>query len=321
MDNTTEPMTVEQAAESLLMPSEPVAEEAEEQVDETSEDEGVQEAEEVEAEAEEVDAEIDDAEEDDEDDETEAEEQPQTFTVKVDGKEIEVTQDELTRGYAGQQYIQKKMQEAADKRKDAEAAFSALQQQQAQLAQLYQSMQQQGAVPHPGEAPVYDPNDPIGYLDKKAQHDAKMQAYNAQQEQVNQLSQQQSEAQQKAMQSYVQEQRAILEREIPGFADAQTGKQLQADLRATGELYGFTAEELGGIVDARTVKVLHDAMQFRKLQEGKAAVAKKAKKAGPVTKPKAPRKVNKTAKELQAKRKRLRDTGSIQDAVDLIFNG
>ena len=62
MDNTTEPMSVEQAAESLLMPSEPVAEE--EQVDETSENEDVQEVEELEAEAEEVEAEIDDTEED-----------------------------------------------------------------------------------------------------------------------------------------------------------------------------------------------------------------------------------------------------------------
>ena len=49
----------------------------------------------------------------DEPEHSEAVEEPQTFAVKVDGREMRVTLDELTRGYSGQAFIQKGMQEVA----------------------------------------------------------------------------------------------------------------------------------------------------------------------------------------------------------------
>lgn len=318
MQETDTPMTMEAAAESLLVPAE---QEAVEQVEEEVTDAEEVESEEVELEAEEAEGEADfeDAEQDEEDTEEEAEEQPDTFTVKVDGEEREVTLEELTQSFSGQQYIQKGMQEAAETKKQAEAAFQALQQEQARLAQLFQQMQTTGAVPHPGEAPVYDPNDPLGYLDQKAKYDAAVGAYEQQQAQISQVTQQQTQAQKQAMDAYLQEQRQVLERDIPDFADAEKGKQMMSDLRATGERYGFSEQELSQIVDARTVKVLHDAMQFQKLQAGKDKVKAKAKKARPVTKPKAPRKVNADAKRRENLRKQLKETGSVDAAVQLLM--
>ncbi len=43
--------------------------------------------------------------------------QPQTFTVKVDGQEVEVTQEELINGYSRQQDYTRKTQELAHQRK------------------------------------------------------------------------------------------------------------------------------------------------------------------------------------------------------------
>ena len=108
----TEPKTLEQVAESLLAPEEPVEEQVEDVAEEVAEE---VESEEVELDADEAEEydEADTEEEDDEEDEVEeAQEQPETFTVKVDGEEIEVTREELTRSYSGQKYIQKQMQEA-----------------------------------------------------------------------------------------------------------------------------------------------------------------------------------------------------------------
>lgn len=326
MDNTTEPMTLESAADSLLMPSEPQeaeqvqAEEVEAEEVETDETE----AEEAADAEEDVDGEEHEADDEDDEDDTEeeADDEAQTFTVKVDGEDVEVSLDELTRSFSGQKYIQKGMQEAAEQKKQAEAVFVALQQEQARLAQLYQTMQQQGVAPEPKMPdPQMAQDDPIGYTQAMAKYYSDKEAYDRQQSEYSQLTQQQTAAQQQAMNVYLQEQRQVLQRDIPEFADAEKGKQLMGDLRATGERYGFSAEELDQIVDARTVKVLHDAYQWRKLQEGKGKVKEKAKKARPVTKPKAARKVSADAKRKQDVRKKLKNSGSVDAAVDWIMMG
>ena len=328
MADTTEPMTLESAADSLLMPSEPEQPEPVEQVEEADDvAEEVTDAEEADFEGDEEEAEDaddeapeDDAEQDDDDTEEEAEEKPTTFKVKVDGEEVEVTLEELTQSFSGQKYIQKGMQEAAEQKKQAEQIFQALQQEQARLAQLYQTMQQGGVMPMPEKpSPQMAQDDPIGYIQAVSEYEAKKAAWDEQQAQFSQVTQQQTQAQQQAMQAYLQEQRQVLQREIPEFADPEKGKQLMTDLRSTGQRYGFSEEELSQIVDARTVKVLHDAMQFQKLQSSKDKVEKKVKKARPVTKPKAPRKINAEAKRKEALRKQLKDTGSVDAAVQLLM--
>lgn len=317
----TEPMTMEQAAESLLSPSDDIQQDDIVDVEEVADDvTDVEEVDEnIEPEGDDLGDDDDFAEQDDDDTEEEVAEQPETFAVKVDGEELEVTLEELTRSFSGQKYIQKGMREAADAKKQAEEVFTALQQQQEQLAQFHQTMQQTGVLQPPGEEPAFDPQDPIGYVERLGEYNAKKAAYNQQQAQLNQVAQQQTQAQQQAMQVHLQEQRQILEREIPELADAEKGKQVMTDLRETGQRYGFTESELSSITDARTIKVLHDAMRFQRLQGSKAKVDQKAKKARPVTKPKSPRKVNQAQKDRAEKQKLLRNTGDISAAVDLIF--
>jgi len=64
---------------------------------------------------------------------------PETYMVKVDGQEQEVTLDELKRGYSGQKYIQKGMTEVAENRKN----FDKLQNEVSQERQLLQQMLEQ----------------------------------------------------------------------------------------------------------------------------------------------------------------------------------
>ena len=66
---------------------------------------------------------------------------PSMFTVKIDGNEIEVTEEELKRGYSGQQYIQTQMQKVAESRKEAEQIFNQLAQERAQVQQALQMLQ------------------------------------------------------------------------------------------------------------------------------------------------------------------------------------
>lgn len=325
MSDTTEPMTFDSAVDSLLMPQEtehPEEVEQEEDVSEEVTDEQEEDAEgEYEEEGEELESEGELEAEDGDGEEEEAEEQPERFSVKVDGADVEVTLEELTQSFSGQKYIQKGMQEAAAAKKQAETVFVALQQEQARIAELYKTMQEGGVVQSP-QAPDLRMahEDPIGYIAAKAEYDAKKQVFDAQQVELSQVTQAQTQAQQQAMSAYMEEQKLVLNREIPDFADPVKGKQVMSDLRSTGQSYGFSEAEIGGITDARTVKVLHDAMQWRRLKEGKAAVGEKVKKARPMTKPKAPRKVNKKAQDEKAQRLRLKQTGSVDAAVDWLMN-
>ena len=75
--------------------------------------------------------------------ETEEGEQPQTFTVKVDGKEVSVTLDELQKGYSRTQDYTRKTQQIAEVRKQVEQETHAVRAEREQYAQLLGALQTQ----------------------------------------------------------------------------------------------------------------------------------------------------------------------------------
>lgn len=332
-------MTVESAAESLLMPESPQEEQAqepEEQVEETedsqeteAEDEDAtpdEEAESDEAEEDGEDAEDDGEEVDPEDDEDEneddeAEQSSQSHTVKVDGEEVKVTLDELKRSYSGQSYIQKRMKEVGDKAREAEDIYNSLLQERNQIQQFVQQVQQQGVMQQP-QPPAREllNQDPIAYMEQEADYKEAMQQYQQQQQQFQQVAQQQSAATKAAQQRYLQEQQAKLAQDIPEFADADKAREVQGKIRtAATEIYGFTDQELSSVVDARHVKVLDDARRYRELMANKERATKKVKTAKPSVKAGSRRKVDPKRKAREQAQKRLKDTGSVDAAVELLF--
>jgi hypothetical protein len=328
---TTEPQSLEQMAESLLITPEtdteaPDEDQTEELVDEAVDETPEDEAEEVEAEGDETGEDEDDSEPEDEEevedetDEQDADEQPQTFTVKVDGEEVEVTLDELRRGYAGQSYIQKGMKETAELRKQTEAEQHALSQQRQQLQQLIQNVSQNGL-----QAPVAPDiaqlqSDPIGYMEAKAKYDNDRAEYD---QKVHAIQEQQRIAQateQQQRQAFLKEQQEYLAQVIPEFADPEKGPVLQRRLRETGKAYKFDDRELSEIIDGRAVWVLHDAMKYREMIAKKGEVTKKAAKARPVVKSGAKKAHNPAKVQREKARQRFQQTGRIEDAIDLMFD-
>jgi len=175
-------MTEEAAVDWLLTPE---SEEPEAETDEAPERTEAEEPEadedaredaedtEDEAEAESDDEDEDDADEDADDDSDEEEQtEAQTFRVKVDGQEVSVTLDELKRGYSGQAYIQKGMEEAKQFQARLKQAAEAMAQERQQFLQLYEQAQQTGFKPAP-QPPAREmmQNDPIGYMERSAKAD------------------------------------------------------------------------------------------------------------------------------------------------------
>ena len=323
MESTTE-LSMENAVEALMAqePEVAKAETTDTEVDE------VEETEVEEADVEDSDY-ADDADEDEyesdegeiESDEQAEQEEPDTFTIKVDGKDVSVTLDALKQSYSGQAYIQNGMKQAAEQRKQAEEAFNSLNQQRAQLDQYAQKLSQNGLVAKPA-SPSRElfTNDPLGYLDADLEYREKMELYQADQNQLQHNHQELQKAQAEANQANLQYQQEQLKRLIPDFADVKKATKLKDSLIKHGVKSGFTEAELGSVVEARTLNVLHGDMMWRQSLEGKSDVKAKLKKARPLMKS-GVKKTGESAKSVETKlMSKLKKSGSVQDAAALLFN-
>jgi len=333
-ESSNGPMTVESAAE-LLVQQEEVQPEATEEVAEAEEGQPVAdsfdeaddsddgEVEDVDAdEVNEVDddAEDEDEYEDNEEDVEETDPALEAHTVKVDGQELQVTLEELKRGYSGQQYVQKGMQQVAEARKAAEQQYNALMQERQNLAQLVEQVQ------HGNIAPPVEPNeemfkaDPIGYFEAKMEYDAQAKKWNAVQQELAAKAEQQTYAEQQAKQAMAQQEAQILMEKIPELRDAGKATQFKKDIvQLATEVYGYPEELLGNITSHRDLLVLRDAMMYRKLMGNEDKVKGKVKKASPVIKP-GTKKVTTNNDVARKKRAKLRKSGSVEDALALMLN-
>ena len=322
-----ESTTLEQAAESLLSTSEPAAQgdnlsEAVEEITEPTDD---GQGEEIEAVAESEDAvEVSDVDIDDQIDdedlvEVEAED-TMLIPVKVDGKEEQWTLDQLKQSAAGQAAINKRFQEAAEARKQIEQQAAVLQQQQQQVMQLYQAAQNGGLqAPTPPSKELFE-SDPIGFMEEKLNYEEAKGQYDQQMHQLQNVQRQQMHAQQEAQQAYLQEQARELTQHIPDIADPEKGQAIKNALVETGVEYGFTADEMQRVTDARYVRALNDARKYRELVKKRKSVTAKGEKARPVIKAGAKKTADGNAATRKKAKTRLQKTGSIDDALGLIIN-
>lgn len=303
---------------------EPVTEEVEtEEVEieevETSEDETeVEDAEEL-SETEEED---DDEEYDVDPDEIE-EVEDDTYTVKVDGEEKKVTAEELVKSYQLEQAAQKRMQEASQTRKQAEAEAQALAQQREQYAQALQVIEAQlNNVNEPTKEyweNLYQ-QDPIewtrqrdAYRDRK-EHLAKVQGERARVQQ-----EQQQQMLQAHQQKLVEEQNRLLER-IPEWRDEDVANREKQAVISYAQRIGYTEQELATASDSRAIEALRKAYLYDELMAKRPDAQKKVKKAPKAVKSGTP----KTKRQAETARKkqafdRLTKIGSKDAAVDYLL--
>jgi len=320
-----ESTTLEQAAESLLAPSEEtsVGDNFDEAVESIIEPDDGQ-AEEIEvADEDQNDVEASsedygDAEVDDEDPE-EATEDTTVFSVKVDGKEEQWTLDQLKQSAAGQAAINKRFQENAEARKQIQQHAAALQQQQQQIMQLHQQAQNGGLqAPTPPTRELFE-SDPIGYMEEKLKYDEAHAQYSRNMHQLEQVQQQRTQAQEQARHTYLQEQAQLLQQHIPEFSDPDKGDKLKNSLVQTGVQYGFTEQEMSAVTDSRYVRALNDARKYRELVAKRKSTQSKGEKARPMVKAGAKKRADGDAVTRKKAQARLQKTGSIEDALSLIL--
>ena len=316
---TTDEVTFDGSIESAI--GQLVQTETEEQPEEAVEVEEDFEAEDQEVEEPEQDDEVEEDYEEDAEEEADSEE-PETFTVKVDGIEQRVTLEDLKQGYSGQQYVQQGMQQVAEMRKQFEQIagdfLNEREQAKAIFAQV-QNMQIPSAPVPPSEEKFS--SDPVGYMEAKMKYDREANEYQQKMAEVQQALAGNSQAEQQARNAYLQREMDTLKQVIPDFADPEKAQGLRNSmLSVSQQTYGFDPQEIAAITDHRVLRVLHDAIQYRAAQGGKEQAIKKAKaKPKRTVKPGAKKTASNRDSSRQA-RSKLKRSGSIQDAMSLILN-
>ena len=266
------------------------------------------------------------------DEEVEEEEQsqdevPAILKLKVNGEDVEKPLDEVVAlAQQGLDYTQK-TQQVAEQRKELEAYAQQIQMQE----QAFQEQMQLNNV-------LIEDVAKITSLDQQLNQYANVNwnqlsdndfveaqklffTYNQLQQERSQLvsqfeakKQQVVQKQTQLMSEKIAKGKEILAKEIPNWSP-----ETNQALLSTGKDYGFSDAELNSIVDPRHVKVLHDAMQWRKLQQN-STVKKKVSSAKPVVKPGSKDTKAEANSNHRQLREQLRKTGKSDAAHKLIEN-
>ena len=266
------------------------------------------------------------------DEEVEEEEQsqdevPAILKLKVNGEDVEKPLDEVVAlAQQGLDYTQK-TQQVAEQRKELEAYAESIKAQE----QAFQEQMQLNNV-------LIEDVAKITSLDQQLNQYANVNwqqlsdndfveaqklffSYNQLQQERSQLvsqfeakKQQVVQKQTQLMSEKIAKGKEILAKEIPNWSP-----ETNQALLSTGKDYGFSDAELNSIVDPRHVKVLHDAMQWRKLQQN-STVKKKVSSAKPVVKPGSKDTKAEANSNHRQLREQLRKTGKSDAAQKLIEN-
>jgi hypothetical protein len=253
-----------------------------------------------------------------EEEEPEEQEQQQTFTVKVDGKEVSVTLDELQKGYSRTQDYTRKTQQIAEVRKQVEQETQAVRAEREQYAQLLGALQAQlqSSEPQVDLDRLYN-EDPIEWVRQKEvmrERQEKMAAIQSEQQRLAQVSQYE---QQRAMEAQLASQQEALLAALPEWKDPKKAKAEKALVVESAKAAGFTDEDLKSVYDHRLVLLLRKAALFDQMVSKRQGIKPVVNNGPRPAKPGAAGRVSTTTESTRAKQ-RLAKTGRIDDAVSAI---
>ena len=304
---------------------------SEETEDVEASDEAIEETEEVQEEESEV-ADDDESEESQEEEvEDEDETESTVYTVKVNGQDVKVSEDELIKGYSRQQDYTQKTQQLAEYKRQMDAAAQGMQQEIAQTQQMrsqyvealataidtnYSHLQQFANV----DWDRLKTEDREEYLTKRDD-------YRQAQEQIDQLKLKANEAHHQQQQEMSVQHQQMLQSEhskmvsiLPEWGEPDKQRAIAKTVSEFALSKGYTQEELAQLVDHRSILVLMQAKAYEDMTKKQHEVrAKKVKNKPRVVKTKAKRsKSDNSVGKRREKMKRLQSTGHVDDAASLL---
>ena len=249
----------------------------------------------------------------------EKQEDSPSYTVKVNGQELDVTLDELRNGYSRDADYRQKTEELSHQRKQFQSESEKQRQDYSQkLNELNQRL----------SAAQVDLNAEINSADLDRLYDedpteaARVERkLKKKQDALNQSIQQTQAEQKQQFETFLQDQQRKLVSKMPEFSDPAKASSLKANMKSTLNNYGFNDQEVAQVYDHRIVMLVNDAMKYRSMQNSKPNIAKK------ITKPSKPFssgvKQGKSEANLKLRRdkfSRLKKSGSMKAAQDVFLD-
>lgn len=236
---------------------------------------------------EEAEAHQDDDEPSDDDESDEADKDPtpeRKVKVAIKGddgeeQELEVSEEELVKGYHRQQDYTKKTQALAERENQAveflKAKHDEFRQQYLSQAELARAaVTSMAGIKTEAELAELANSDPAAWVAESQRQKEIFNYLNHLDQQINgerqRASQEQTERQAQTLQEQYQKAWTVLSKEK---IDEPALAKIYTDAK---KVYGFTDEELGGVYDARLVMALRDAAAYQELKSKRAEVTKKA---------------------------------------------
>lgn len=261
----------------------------------------------------------------DEEEEEEGSQPEPRYTVKIDGKDVQVTLKEALEGYSRTQDYTAKTQQIAEQRKlvEQEAAThrAARDQYEAILKTLHDKLGTEADEPTQAQWDQLKAADPEQYAASYADYQRRKDARKAIADEQERVSKQKSEEELKLLKDYISAENTKLLEKLPSWSDPEkrkAGAKLVFDFAA--KQYGFSDEELQKAYDHRVVVMAEDARRYHALK-AKMAKGKTKLEAAPVVPPRArtPQLSGKVKQRKEAQ-ERFNKTGRVEDAVALLVS-
>ena len=255
-------------------------------------------------------------------DQAEESQTPSTYTIKVDGKDVEVTLDELQAGYSRQADYTRKSQVLAEQRKKADDELATTQQErQRYISQLEQFNNQSKSKLKAFQEVDWEKlksEDPMEYMSKRDAYRDLQESIRASEEESRK---EQVKFQQESLKKFEELKKVNYEDlivRVPAWSDPEKGAEVKQNVKLYAQEKGFTTQELDTLIDARSIEMLYKAMLYDKLLTSKIQT-KKQKVVPKVTKPGTGTSKTEVASEkVKQQRARLKKTGHVNDASKLI---
>ena len=331
---TQQPITTDgslvEAQEALLKLLDSEEEAPEQEEVEATEEEESQPVEEGDSLEEDVEEEESEEEEDSEDTDNRAPEgEDLLYAVNVNGEEQEVTLDELMKGYSRQSDYTKKTQEVSEQRKEIEglknqyqSEVDQIQTERVQYVQALQSLLENSMQSLDEFANInweqLKNEDPIEFVTKKEEFRDKQEKLQQMQQNQQMVQQRQMEENRKLHKEAVASETAALVGKLPEWGDSQKKPKIAKQVKEYALNQGFTAEEIKGLVDHRSILVLLKASKYDALSNSDVKAKKLKNKPRVVRAGTGVRGSDSTRAQRKQKMKRLQQSGHVDDAASLL---
>jgi hypothetical protein len=249
------------------------------------------------------------------------------YKVVVDGQELEVTLDELMKGYSRQSDYTRKTEKLSQERKILEDRNAQAQRlnEEAKIkrdeyaANIKLLEEQFLANESKVDMDKLYAEDPAEYVREEARQRKRKEMLQQTRDEKKKLQEEQMMENMKNRQIYLAQQSKLLAEKLPIYADPKKGPQFRKNLQEYAKEVGYSDQDLDQLIDHRAVVMLANAYRYDKLRKANLKNKKITKVSKVVSS--STQKVQDDDESLQrmkSKKATLRKTGKVNDAVHVL---